>query len=81
MDNWWKRWVKEYLTTLQLRQKWLKPERNLKVGDFVIMVDENLKRNLWKMAIVTKHFPDKLGIVRTVEVRTSKESFTYYVIN
>ena len=74
VDNWWKRWVKEYLTTLQLRQKWLKPERNLKVGDLVIMVDENLKRNLWKMAIVTKHFPDKLGIVRTVEVRTSNGS-------
>ena len=74
VDNWWKRWVKEYLTTLQLRQKWLKPARNLEIGDLVIIVDDNLRRNSWKMAIVTKHFPDSLGVVRTVEVRTSNGS-------
>lgn len=32
----WKRWSREYLTTLQGRQKWFKKEINLKIGDLVI---------------------------------------------
>ena len=30
----WKRWSKEYLPTLNYRQKWLKPRRNICVNPF-----------------------------------------------
>ena len=43
-DHFWKRWLHEYLPTLQQRQKWLTPQRNLAVGDLVLLVDENLQR-------------------------------------
>ena len=33
----WSRWIKEYLTILQSRQKWLMPKRNLVVGDIVLV--------------------------------------------
>ena len=36
----WLRWKREYLPLLQQRQKWLRPRRNLSVGDCVIIVDE-----------------------------------------
>lgn len=61
-DRFWKRWLKEYVTLLQLRQKWLKPERNLTVGDLVLLADDNLKRGCWAKAIV-------------VEVKTSSGFF------
>lgn len=33
----WGRWRKEYLLTLNSRQKWSVPRRNLKIGDIVIV--------------------------------------------
>jgi hypothetical protein len=40
----WHRWTKEYLPILQQRAKWNKTERNLQVGDIVLIVD-NTPRN------------------------------------
>ena len=37
----WKRWIREYLPTLQLRHKWVKLEDNLQMGDLVLVMDEN----------------------------------------
>ena len=36
-DQFWSRWVKEYLPLLQHREKWLVPKRNLRVGDLVLI--------------------------------------------
>ena len=35
-NEFWSRWRKEFLLSLQQRQKWLEPHRNLCVGDIVI---------------------------------------------
>ena len=46
----WKRWLRQYLPLLQIRQKWCVPERNLKVGDLVLVADEDeegLPRQVW----------------------------------
>ena len=67
----WKRWIKEYLPLLQERQKWLMPQRNLAVGDLILVVDDNASRGRWSKGIVEKVFPDRFGIVRQVIVRTA----------
>ena len=66
----WKRWLHEYVPTLQLRQKWTKTERNLKVGDIVIIIDENAPRNTWSLGRIEETFPGADGLVRTVKVKT-----------
>ena len=38
-DVFWHRWVKEYLPTLQERQKWFRPRRNFQIGDIVLLTD------------------------------------------
>ncbi|XP_068671229.1 uncharacterized protein [Montipora foliosa] len=43
-DHFWQRWTKEYLATLQERQKWLRPQPNVEVGDLVLMADQNMPR-------------------------------------
>ena len=41
-----KRWLREYLTLLQVRQKWLLPKWSVQVGDLVLVVDQNALRGL-----------------------------------
>ena len=76
LDLFWKQWLKQYLPELQHRVKWLKKCRNFKVGDLVLLCDENTPRGVWPMAIVTSVNVSKDGLVRTVTVRTKASSFT-----
>ena len=69
-DLFWRRWSKEYLPLLQLRQKWVKPKRNLAVGDVVLVYTEASHRNSWPLGRILETFPDKRGSVRRVRVRT-----------
>ena len=70
-DVFWKRWLSEYLPLLQIRQKWNKAERNLKVGDVVLIADVTTPRCRWPLGRVTEVFPDRKGFVRSVLVRTT----------
>lgn len=58
-----------YLSTLQLHQKWFRPDRNLKNGDVVLIMDDPPEelahgRN-------NSDFPGKDGLVRVARVKTS----------
>ena len=67
----WKRWIKEYLPTLQTRQKWLRLCRNFAVGDLILIVDDNAPRGHWPKGIIEQVFPDRDAVVRQVIVRTA----------
>jgi len=45
-DVFWRRWIKEYLPSLQQRQNWVKPQRNFAVGHVVLVMDTPTPRNL-----------------------------------
>ncbi|VDP89320.1 unnamed protein product [Echinostoma caproni] len=64
-----KRWDRKYLPTLLADQKWIFAERNFRVGDIVLLADEQLRRNEWPLAIVKECLPDEDGLVRTVKVK------------
>lgn len=70
-NEFWQRWTKEYLPTLQERQKWLDKKPNFRVGDLVLMADKNAPRGQWPKAIVEETFPDTDNVVRRVTVRTA----------
>ena len=67
-NEFWCRWRKEFLLTLQQRQKWNYPRRNLAINDVVIVKDDNLPRNCWQLARVSRTDVAKDGHVRTVQV-------------
>ena len=69
-DQFWKRWTQEYLPNLQKRQKWLRPNRNIKVGDVVLVIDDKAPRNSWPMGLVQKCHEDRNGFVRSVQLKT-----------
>ena len=70
-DQFWTRWVKQYLTNLQLRQKWLETKGNLQTGSIVLILDESLPRNNWPLGRVLQTFPGRDGLVRSVQVKTA----------
>ena len=75
-DHFWKRWLREYLPLLQLRQKWLEPKQNLTPGDIVLLMDETVPRKTWPLGRVVKTFPGRDGLVRSAEVKTKWNMLT-----
>jgi len=73
-DEFWNRFRREYLALLRLRTKWLKPGRNLAVGDLVLVSDAQLPRGMWPIAIVEAVFPGDDGVVRSARIRTTKKA-------
>ena len=69
-DLFWKRWISEYLTVMQERQKWSKERRNLTPGDIVIIADATAPRSSWMMGKVLETKPDTKGLVRIVRLQT-----------
>lgn len=67
----WRRWVQEYLPTLTRRTKWCERTDPIKVGDIVVIIDENNHRNCWPKGRVVDVFPGKDGQVRHALVQTS----------
>ena len=54
-------WVvfrKDYLTTLALVQKWRKTKKDLEVDDLVIIADDTVGRDEWRLGRVIKVFSD-----------------------
>ena len=70
-NNFWRRWMKEYIPTLQIRQKWLSEHRNFKIGDLVLVAAETTTRGKWPMGVVDAVEMDADGLVRTAMVRTN----------
>ena len=68
----WRRWVDEYLLSLQERQKWFRPHRNLAVGDLVLITDQHSPRGQWPMGIVEEVMADRDGDVHQATVRTAR---------
>lgn len=67
-NEFWVRWKKEYLQSLQQRQRWTKPRRETRVGDVVIVKDDDQPRNKWQLARVVETFPSADGHVRKVKI-------------
>ena len=58
----WKRWLREYVPELQRRSKWCSKQKNIQVGDVVLLCEENTPRFLWPFGLVIemKEGRDKL---------------------
>ncbi|KAK0144674.1 hypothetical protein N1851_017016 [Merluccius polli] len=70
-NEFWIRWRKEYLLSLQQREKWQKNRRNLMVNDIVLLQDDEAPRSEWKLARVYEVFPSSDGRVRKVKLLVS----------
>ncbi|XP_060855378.1 uncharacterized protein LOC132933060 [Metopolophium dirhodum] len=70
-QSFWKRWSNEYLTSIQSRNKWTHQQRNVKVGDLVLVQTPNQPPTHWKLGRIEEVHPGSDDIVRVVTVRTA----------
>ena len=71
-NQFWMRWSREYLLSLQQRQKWQQPQPNFKVGDLVLVLDNSLlQQGRWPLGRITAVHAGADELVRVASIRTS----------
>ncbi|GFX15862.1 integrase catalytic domain-containing protein [Trichonephila clavipes] len=71
----WRKGKIDYLSNLQNRTKWKSPNNNFKVGEIVIIKEDNIPPETWPLGKVIETHPGKDGVVRVVTLRTVKGRF------
>ena len=66
----WCRWCKEFIHTLQERQKWTTKKRNFRIND-IVLLKEDAPKSQWPFCKIIKTNPDDQGIVWNVTLLLS----------
>lgn len=74
-QDFWSSFRKDYLSTLQSRYKWKSKEQNLKLGDIVLLKEDNLPPGSWILGRIIETYPGSDGLVRNVRVQTKTSNF------
>ena len=65
----WKRWLHEYVPSLQPRSKWTREQPSLKKDDIVLVADENSSRCDWPLGRIMEVNRSEDGYIRSARVR------------
>ncbi|CAG2256055.1 unnamed protein product [Mytilus edulis] len=71
-NEFWKRWLREYLPTLQQRRKWQREERDVEIDDIVLVADERIQRGQWPLGRIVEVTRSRDGHIRSCVVKTSQ---------
>lgn len=74
------RWKHEYLKEMHKRIKWQTPQKNIEVGSMVIIRDDSLPPNEWRLGRVSKIYLGKDNLVRVVDILTAKGIITRPIV-
>lgn len=70
-NHFWKRWSREYLSTLQSRAKWTKKQPNITIDTVVLLAEDNQPPQIWKLGRIIAVHPGKDGVIRVADVQTT----------
>ena len=65
----WNKWSKEVSPNLVVRQKWHTKDRNLQIGDVVMICESSKVKAMYKMGVVDDVTTNRSGVVRAATVR------------
>lgn len=72
VNNFWKRWYKEYLVNLNQRHKWNVKTSEPEVGDVVILKDDGIPPAKWIIGKIIKKYYGPDNISRVVLIKCKK---------
>ncbi|XP_058454825.1 uncharacterized protein LOC131432514 [Malaya genurostris] len=70
-NQFWRRWLSDYLPEITRRSKWFDHTRPITTGDVVVIADNKLPRNLWPLGKIIHTHISKDGQIRSATVRTA----------
>ena len=73
-NEFWSRWRKEYLQSLQERQKWTSKRGNFRVDDIVLLKQSDVPWNQWSLGRVIDINNDQKGLVRSVTLKIDERT-------
>ncbi|GFX34301.1 uncharacterized protein TNCV_3226481 [Trichonephila clavipes] len=66
----WKFWSRNYLNQLQQRGKWMFEKNNVKIGDLVLIIEENLPTYKWALGRIVELYYGEDKKVCVVKIKT-----------
>ena len=72
----WRRFIQEYLPTLQIGKTWNKVQGNLKQNELVLVRENSIPRFHWPLVRVIKTYPRKDGIFRSAKIKLPNSILT-----
>ena len=75
LQHFWKRWMKEWLPSLNTRRKWNSVNKDVREGDIVLVINPDIPRGHWKLGVIVTAYPGSDGHVRVVDVRIGQSVF------
>ena len=80
LDDFWQRFLDEYIPNLNSTRKWHHGDQDLKINDVVVCLERKERR--WPLGKIVRVFPNHQdGRVRTVEVLSQNKIYTRHVKN
>ncbi|XP_058827942.1 uncharacterized protein LOC131687869 [Topomyia yanbarensis] len=70
-NQFWKRWLSDYLPEITRRTKWYVDTKPIEGGDVVVIADPNLPRNCWPKGKIIGTNISKDGKIRAATVKTA----------
>ena len=56
---------------MNARRKWFRSQRDVRVGDAVMILSTDMSRGKWKLGRIAETYPGKDGHVRVVKLRSN----------
>lgn len=75
VQDFWKRWSRDYISELHQRFKWQRVRKEVKIGSLVLLKQDNVPPLEWNLGRVIGVSQGEDGHVRVVEVRTAKGTY------
>ena len=72
-DLFWKEWQSHYLARITKREKWSRQQKELQVGD-VVVVKQASRRNEWPLAVIEEMAVSHDGKGRRAKVRLAQKA-------
>ena len=78
--HFWQRWMREWVSSLNSRKKWYQSQKNLQIGDIVLLVSSENPQAHWPLGKVIEVYPGKDGYVRSVKLQVSDKQFVRLIV-